>query len=708
MSSTLSFLSSGVTSILKWQPFIDSRTWMEKELRLIKGKIQGSFSADRMPHTIEIFEDIDKQSVVTVTLMWASQTAKTTFGIGNIFKLSDTEKADALIMFPRESELKKMYDNKVKPLLDGCKALIDKIKLNEQEERKKTRSFGINLGGVILNILATNNTKSVSTKFNLFDEVVEFAVGKLEEAMERAKSFNGSGEKYIITSTQHPTKNGDDVINYFYNISEVKKQYWMCCIYCEEHFYPEPETLIFPSIAEWKKDIGLEEDYEPNKYELSATYSAWIIEKTRLRCPHCSQDMDNDQRKKQILDKKCKWFQVEPQTIDENGIVATWKKAIKPKTEYKSVGTDVNTLCIEGYNMGDIAQKIVQNEYSRSKIAQMQMLYVGYFNRIYRTNIKKRESAEILLLSNGLKGWIIPKDTAKLYFIVDTQKDHYWWMVMAVQWGRKYNVVAHGRADEDAQLEELMFRSNKTEDGGHKYIDRAYIDMRGYQREEKTDSDGEVIQSKINTTDRIREFIIQTNIKARTNGFIKRDEHILWGTMGREKIGISDKELGDATSRGESPVGNPYLIKTMENKENAELTYKVMFISNLAAKTELFVAINDNIDNFKNIVEGKEPISISNLFFINEDMRQDELGKPNPRDTDFSRMMTAEIYDYDIKNGKLKEYRTYIRLRKRNDQLDNAATAQAASMYDNIGIGLKPQNYTSSGMSMFKKAFKKK
>jgi hypothetical protein len=686
MGTTLTFQAPSLEAILEWKEFQPSKKWFENEIRLLSGKVLGRYDADRMPHVDRIFEEIDKLSVNMITLMTASQTSKTTVGVGTIFKYADTEPADSLIMFPRESELKKMYENKVKKLLDGCDTLLDKIKQTQAEDRKKGKDLLIKVNGIVINILATNNTKSISTKYNYYDEVVEFPIGKLEEAMERAKSFNESGEKFLITSTQHPTRGGDDQINFYFNIAEVKLQYWAYCPSCKEHYYPEPETLVYPSIEEWKRSVGLEEDAEVDVYRILSEYGAYVRDNAKLKCPNCSHKIDNHERKKLILDRKFQWFKVEPNAIDENNIVTSWKKAEQPKSKYKSVGFDINTLAIESYNMGDIAKDIVQAEYSRSKIAKLQMIYVGYFNRVYRANIKKRKPEEILLLTNKLPTGIVPKNTAKLYFIADTQKDHWWWMVVAVQWGKKFNVVAHGKAAEWQTVKELAFRSWKTESGESRYADRATVDMRGYQRAEETDADGNVTQTEVNTTEKMKERVVEANSDARSNGFAKRDEFFFIGTMGQEKIKISDKELEEADKRGEAPTGEMCVLKTIEDKDNPDFTYKVLHISNLAAKTELFQAINDNIDNFKNEAEGKNIATTSNLFFISDDMAKEGLNRANPRNEDLEKMLTAEIYDYDVKNGKMKPYKSFIQIRKRNDHLDNAATAVALASLDNIAL----------------------
>lgn len=711
MGTTLSFEAPNIDRILGWKPFIGSQNWFEDEIVLLSGAKQGRYNSDNLPHVKRIFKEIDKLSVVVITLMTSSQTSKTTVGIGAILKYIDTEPNDALIMFPRDNELSKMYDNKVKKLLDGCSSISAKVEVSQQEEKRKSRAFGLNILGSILNIVATNNTKSVSTKFNYFDEVAEFPPGKLEEAMERAKSFDGTGEKFFITSTQHATKDGDDDINYYFNISELKLQYWACCSSCNEHFYPEPETLVYPILEDWQKDEGfdLEEiDENKRKFKILSNYISYARARTAIKCPHCSHEMTNNERRRQILDDKFKWFAVEPDLMDEQGHILSWKKEEKVKTQYRSVAFDVNTLCVESYDIGNIAAKIIEAEFSNSKIANMQMTYVGQFNRIYRTTIKRRESSDILLLTNNLPYWIVPKNSAKLYLLIDTQKDHYWWKLASVEYGKIYHVIAHGKAENKQALKNLMFQGYKTEDNKTKWVDRATIDMRGYQREEIIGEEGEIVQTRINTTENIREFIIEVNKEARQNRLINAEEFLLYGTMGKPRLDITEKELEAAQSRGESPSGSLYKIKTMEDKEDPTMTYKIIFISNLAAKTELFSAINNNIENFKLKEQNLEPIIHTDLFYINEDMRQEGLKRADyVRNEDYERMMTAEIYDYDMVNGKLKPYKSFIAIRKRNDQLDNGATLVVNAAIDNIGI-VQFKQPSPSAYNMFKKLQDKK
>ena len=702
--SLLPFEPEGFFDVLDWKPFIPMKEWMEKEVIVTDGGNKGAFSTHRMPHMKRIFKEVDKIHVVRITLMSASQVGKTIILINVILKRLDTEPDNSIIMFPRGNQIKKLYDNKVRPYIEGVECIVNKMEDFVDDTKGTQSSYSKKIAGAVLSILDANNTKSVSAKTIGFDEIVEFPPSKVGEAIERLKSFDGKGELAFLASTQHAEKGGDDEINHYFNISEVKLQYWAKCNSkeCGEMFYPEPETLVYPTITEWKESRGIEIDEEVPNIIILSDYAPYVRENARFQCPNCGNKVDNEQRRQQILREEFDWVEVEPNVIGEDGIIVSWKRVKVPKKNYRSIGFDVNTLCIEGYHMGNIAQKIVQDMYGKNKINDLQHTWVGYFNRIYRTKTKTADTSEILQLSNGLAEWIVPSDTAKLYFIVDTQKTKYYWDLYAVQWGKKFNVVAHGEASDDQILTDLMFRSYKTEDGGNRYIDRATIDRRGFQQDEKTDADGNIKQARINTTTRIDELVRSLNIKARENGVIKRDDHLVIGTMGVAHMRASVKQLEEGTFKGEMQR-----MVTVENKENPQFTTKYLMISNLAAKTEANETINNSIENYKNKADGKEEMILENIFFINEDMKQRELNNPKPSNLDFTRMLTAEVYDYEVKNGKTASYKTWNQIRKRNDRGDNFATAIALAALDNIGVGNSQPFIGGSGSSMFKMAFKK-
>jgi len=702
--SFLPFKPLRLENTLLWKEFEPMEAWMERNVIVSDGGNKGAFSTYRMPHMKRIFKEVDKLRVVKITLMSASQVGKTIILINVILKRLDTDPDNSIIMFPKGNQIKKLYENKVRPYIDGCETIIEKMENYIDDTKGTQSSFSKKISGAILSILDANNTKSVSAKTIGFDEAVDFPPSKIGEAIERLKSFDGKGELAFVASTQDALKGGDDEINHHYNISEIKLQHWAKCNSekCRRLFYPEPETLIYPTITEWKESRGVEADEEVPNIIILSDYAPYAREHARFQCPHCGNKIDNDTRVKQILNEEFEWVEVEPNIIDDDGIIISWREVKIHKKNYRSVGFDVNTLCIEGYHMGNIAQKLVQDIYGKNKIHDLQHTYVGYFNRIYKTKTQIVETSDILILSNGLSEWEIPSGIEKLYLAIDTQKTHYWWVLAAVKKGRLFNVVAKGKAIDDQVLEGLIFRSYKTEDGKNRYIDRVTIDRRGYQQDEQIDIEGNVKQARINTTKRIDELVVNLNLKARENGIIKREENLVFGSMGVPFIKASSKQLEDGRFKGEMSQ-----IITVEDKADTQLSFSYIKVSNLVTKTEISEAINNNIENFKNEEEGKQAMILDTLIFINEDIRQEGLAREGVNNESFERMVTAEVFDYKVKNGKTAPYKTWNQIRRRNDYLDCLGDIFAMASIDNIGINTAAPKRRASGMSMYRSAFEK-
>lgn len=670
--SILSFFPDKVQRALEWESFISCEEWFTTKLVLLKGKVKGLYTTYRMPHTKRIFQEVDKYAVNKIVLKTASQTSKTTVLVGAILKKMDTEPNDSMIMLPTATQLPKMYKNKVEPTLMGVESIVKKMEL-EKEEKKSQSSFAIRISGQILNILSTNDTKSLSIKNAGFDEVVDYPDGKLEEAMERLKSFDGSGEMVMITSTQHPEKDGEDQINHEYNICELQLQYHMCCSNCNELYYPDEKSLNYPNIDEWKQAEKLT-DEDVHKYKILSDYATYVRKNTKLKCPHCDYKMNEDQRRKQILEEKCKWVAVEVGSIEENGEIV-WRKC-KEKKEYSSIGFDINTLCIEGYQMGNISQKIVQASYGKSKITDLRNIYVGYLNKTYKVNIKKTENTDILKLTNGLKRWIVPKEVQRLYLTIDTQKNHFWYTLTGVEHGKKYHMIAEGQAVDVDSLKQLFYAQYSKEGGEGKYIDRVSFDIRGYQESSEENSS----RKAYNTTEKIKELIANLNIEARENGWIEDDEHFFYGTLGVSHIDASEKQLSEGYK------GVLSKMVTYEDKEDPRRTIKVLKVSNIAAKTELFDAIANGIDNAIARENSEEETYLENIWHINDSIREEWEATEKHKVTDYPMMITAEVYGYEVKNGKKKSYKTFYPIRKRNDYIDTATDAIAWASEDNMGI----------------------
>lgn len=661
----LPFEPDGIFDIIEWKPFVPMKQWMETEVVINDGGNKGSFSTYRMPHMTRIFEEVDKLSVVAITLMSASQVGKTIIMVNVILKRMDTEPDNSIIMFPKGNQIKKLYENKVKPFIDGVQVIVDKMEDYVDDTKGTQSSYSKKIAGAILSILDANNTKSVSAKTIAFDEVADFPPSKVSEAIERLKSFNGKGELAFICSTQHPMKDGNDEINHYYNISELKLQYWANCRKCNKHFYPEPETLVYPTIAEWKQAVGIDIEHRVPNVILLSDYAPYCRDNAMFKCPHCENKITNEQRREQILAKEFKWIEVEPDEIAEDGTIITWKQSQTSKKHYKSVAFDVNTLCIEGFNMGNIAQDIVQKSFGKNKTHDLKHTWVGYFNRIYREKIKQADANDLLLLGSGLEKWKIPEDTLKIYMGVDTQKDHFWWEVKAYCYGMKSHSIAHGRAETFKDLEQIweIGQNLITEHGEVFQIQKLGIDRRGYN------------QDGVKRTDEVDKWVREMVQKWRHG-----DENRIYATEGEPHL------TGDA----------PFKVVTRkdESDNRVKIDTKTLKLSNIYLKTAIRTAMQNTIDMKKS--DHPEEFAEMPQFFVNQTTVDADLEAHNStrgtNSTAYTRQIGAEVYGFDRdKSGKLATTKTFINPKQTdNHYFDTSVICEGFAQKDQLYMEKKP------------------
>lgn len=650
---SFSFIGKRTKKVFIWKPFVRMKDWMEEHLILTMSARNGKFQTKYKPHSIGIFEDIDKADVQIVTLKSSSQVIKTTIGIGFILKHIDTDANNSMIMIPTEAGRTSYSENILKPKVEGCPIVKKKLMDYKIAEKTRDNSFIYRFAGGLLNLKGSNDPKSISAKYMLFDEVSEFIRGKVGEALERGKTFLEAGGKALIVSTQ---EHENDEINFYFNTSEVKKQYFMFCIHCKEHYYPGVEHLKYPTEKEYKEALGIERELE--SFETVGDYLPYARERASLKCPHCEKHMSNEDRRKAILDGKTKWVQVVAHKTEE-GIV--YKVAENPKDKYKTVGFDINTLCIDDVPLSELVEKIVKASVSLDEEGQLDFFYRGYLNRIYKRDIKQAEQTDMLLLGNKLKEWVIPKDTVKVYLTIDNQIDYLFAQVTAVGYGVVPHIIYFGRIETWSDAEELwnICQYMEDEDGESWMVSKMMIDRRGY-------NEGQV--SRTDEADQFVNYMTQ-----------------IWG---EDRIYGGE---GHASLTG----GKSFTVVNHKDYSNQreELKVKIIKFSNLYIKNQLFRSIDRAILKAKALTEEDDGFNYtSKLLYINQtNIDRDAKGTDN---LSLTKMLTAEVLDYakNIKTGKLALEKSWIPIRKRNDAIDTTSMALAFAEMDKIVLIKKPSS----------------
>lgn len=655
------YIGKRVKNVFEWQSFIKIQNWFEDNIVLNRSARAGKFQTRYVPHAEGIFEDIDKQEVNIATLMSSSQVIKTTIGMGFIMKYVDTDPSDSMIMIPRATDLKIYSENKLKPFIDGVEPIKKKFMAFKSTEKVRDNSYVYRFAGGVLNLLSSNNPKTISVKYALFDEASEFTRGKIGEALERMKSYLMFGYKALIVSTQ---ESEEDEINFYFNSSEVKKQYCMYCSSCEEHFYPEYEHIKYPSQEEYKTEHGIDSEVELKAFEVISDYLPYAARNGFLECPHCNHHISDQERRKSILDRKLKWFQVVPMVEENNGEeTIVYHRAINPKKIYSTVGFDVNTLCMYNVPLSESVDRIIKADVSKDKDVELDYFYRGYLNRIYKPSHKKRISKnDILLLSNGVQRGIIPDGTWKLFMIADNQKDHLYYELKAFTYDNVAHSVMHGMlqgygmGEDFAELEELIFKDYYNAKGDLFKISKVGIDRRGYI-------------SKEDGIDRIADvdnFVLGIRHKLKMQGVVDFEDFI-FATQGVDKI-----------------AGDKYykINKIKRTYQGEEVEMPVVVLNNLLLKNRLQNSINRTVEKVKS-AEGDDAFKYEkNLFYINQTIVDDAEAKGGSVATDYERMLTSEVFDATLG--------MWVNKVKRNDYWDTSYGAVGMALMSGVDFVVKP------------------
>lgn len=586
-------------NILQWRPFQKLSEWAEENIVLVTGAIKGKLKLYRTPHVYRIFEELDKMGVKRVTIKSASQIAKTL--IGNIFiaKAIDRDPNDMMIMIPTGGEeLNRYMKKKVNPFMEGCKAVKDKIIEHKTTEKLRLKDTEKQFAGGSLSILGSAKPKTISVKYALFDEVAEFKRGAVGEALERMKTFLDYGGKALLTST---TISPDDEINYYFDTSEVKIQYWYTCHECEESFYPDELCLVFPSEEEYREVEGIER--ELFTHEVHSKYKPYAMKNGKMECPHCETQADNATRLKQILGNKCEWVQViKVQKDEDDETSGVYVRADEIITEYSTIGIDANSLCSMFVPLSEFVDKTIS---CGEDTIQLNKFYTGYYNKNYENKSESIKKADILLLSNGLQEGVIPRGTVKLYMGVDTQKYGFWYEVKAYTYGFKSHTVAYGYIDSFDQIEVLFQKEWQGEDGDPYYIDKMGIDRLG---------------NRTSSVDQwVRTMVDQYGLIDQIYGI----------------IGYTDNRDGKA-------LMEVIISKDISNGGIAAVPYKALRMNNWTIKTTLQDTINNNINNKKEAENEEYEQKTTRLFFVNQTIVDDAAAKEKSVATDYERQLSSE------------------------------------------------------------------
>jgi len=642
VTKPLKYVGKRLKSAYKWIPFVPTVTWAEKNVYLNPdtSPITGLINFKYSPHLVEVFNDFDKTHVWKQILNFSTQSGKTLAQQIAMAKALDTDPCRMQWAIPVGSKLGEYIEEKIEPFLRGVKSVKKKMEdyISKEKLRDKRTLIRIPGGGCAFTGTSASEKRSRSVRYIFMDEVALFEAGSFVELEGRTKASEKFFRKVMAVSSR---KQDGDELDIAYASCETIKEWHTVCKKCNHNWLAGSNDLKWITPKEYREKFNVPDgEIDISKYKQEALKDVY------LECPNCSHHIKSHEKDQQILDGKYRFVIIQG---NENG---------------KTIGYRANALAMFLTTFETIASMAIEDS-MKGNIEGLTQIYIDYFNEFYEREMDTTSKNDILLLSNGLRGRIVPKDHYRVYMGIDTQKDHFWYTVVVYCYGNKSHTLMYGRAENTGDLEVIMGLQFDGEDGKKHGIDRVGIDRMG-------------IKERTIEVDAWVEYLI---VHEGLQDFI-------YPTMGVSK---------DSTMR---PFVEVEIDKDLTTGERRKTPLKALKLNNLLLKNELHNSITRNIKKSKGEEEYQD--IDTRLFFINQDMVDFAEAQETSLSTDFERQMTSEIFEHkvDKKTGKVAKEPTW---EKKHENIDNHywdcyVICTALALKDHINSVQKPKDASVSDL----------
>jgi phage terminase large subunit GpA-like protein len=385
--------------------------WAEKNLTLSARvtNIPGAYSTKLTPYVKEPLEAFGDDSIRRITLVWGSQTSKTTTILAGLaYRLSERP-CPALWVMPTEALARSFSETRWLPMIDDCPALAkekpdntDKIKILEQHFRRMSLWFvGSN---------SPANLASRSVSLLMLDEVDKYPdAGSTKSeagALQLAEARVATYPNHLIIATSTPTT-ADSTIWAEWQKGDMRF-FFVPCPYCNHK-----QKLIWGQVK-WDEAAKSEEAVYDFKLVKSSAY---------YECENCKGKITDGQKTAMLRGGE-------------------WTPT-NPKGEPNRRSYHLNGLYAPWVTFGSLAVKFLQDKYSG--IIGLQ----DFVNRILAEPWLEHEQERIEIKAGGYKMGQV-HDGEKSVMAVDVQESggfHTWAVVRAYDADGKSRMVWAGRLE---------------------------------------------------------------------------------------------------------------------------------------------------------------------------------------------------------------------------------------------------------------------
>lgn len=454
-AATEALFPERVRRMWRWPEKITVPAWAERNRYLTRRQSSrpGPWRNDNAPCLIGYMLLLERPGVVMITVLKHSQGGWSEATRNFIGKKAHLEPDPMLVVLPDKDTGKGIVHHRIIPLFEDTKVLAE-LSTGRRWDKKNNELVLAN--GFTLRLGYSGSIASVAAhpaKTVLCDERSKFqSDGKISIA-DSIEARTSTYEQPLVINLSTPGADPDPTDELF-NAAGVRLFYFVACPHCERE-----QRLTFDAL-EWAPKKEQEPDKNKRAASVVASRSAWL----KCQNPRCAElhpagqgRITDDQRQHAIratgfwADEDLTW-----RLYNDGREVGTWRP------EWTRVGIHAPAFIslAPGHRLHKVVEKWILAEGDPVKLAGV---YNELFAEVYRpvTSLATSTIFEAKCRANRETGFtpprakLLPRWAARLVMTVDTQKDHFYFVVRAYGAGGRSRRIHHGKVTTFEELTAL-------------------------------------------------------------------------------------------------------------------------------------------------------------------------------------------------------------------------------------------------------------
>lgn len=436
-----------IKRVLQPKEILTVSKWAEK-YRILddNSNLAGKWSNNITPYLIEIMDSLNDTDIRKVFFCKASQIGGTSAMVNMLCYIIMQSPAPTMIVYPSDDLAKDISNDNLKPTF----RMIPEIKKIFMENSSK--ELKLKFKTMLLYLRGAGSPAKLASKpikYLFFDEIDKMGGASKKEAspynlaLERTKTYKPQ-EKVFACST--PTLKTNYIWDLHESADEVR-HYFVKCPHCNEWIEFKFKQIIFDK----------DENESMSIYERANT-AIYI-------CQECGCEIKD-------IDK--------PKLLREGKWKAVKKRGIG---KAKSVGFWISSLYSIFLKWSDIVEEFLKSYKDPEKLQNFTNSWLG--EPWEDTKLKTTENL-VLERQTDLEEFIIPAWAKIITAGVDIQETSLYYTIRAFGDYTTSQNITHGQVLSFGEIERIMNREWKTENGDTMYVQLALIDS-GYQADDTYD-----------------------------------------------------------------------------------------------------------------------------------------------------------------------------------------------------------------------------